>query len=140
MLARYSVVFRVCFGSDAIFKMMGKQFAFMIKDNSSRESTLENLQKNILFRLETSMLNYNFSGDDLISVQLILFEVNYTDKVVKPLNKSFTIKNLEHNKDLLDISNEKTNLAYNNIIPLSMDIYDYNNKLKINTDNDGLPK
>ena len=86
------------------------------------------------------MLNYNFSGDDLISVQLILFEVNYTDKVVKPLNKSFTIKNIEHNKDLLDISNEKTNLAYNNIIPLSMDIYDYNNKLKINTDNDGLPK
>lgn len=124
---RYSVLFRVCFGNEAEFKMLGQQTGFFLERPDTEVKDLNNLHTNIHFRLENSMLNYNFSGEEIISVQLIFYEVKYTSNVVK--TKGFTLKALGVNKDFVTTTSEKVDLGYNKLIPMSMDISEYPNKL-----------
>lgn len=73
------------------------------------------------------MLNYSFSGEDIISIQVILYEINYSNNVVKI--KNFTLKDLGINKELVNIPSKKANLGFNKLIPMSMDLTQYPNKL-----------
>lgn len=105
---RYSILFRVCFGNTARFSMLGPQFGFYVSDSTMRFDFLQNFHNNILFRLETSMLNYNYTGDDIITVQLLIYNVQYNENIIKSPESIFTLKTLGLNKDLADTTIENT--------------------------------
>jgi len=96
-------------------------------------SKLEILQTgirySILFRLETSMLNYNYTGDDIITVQLLIYHVEYTENIIKSPESIFILQTLGLNKDLAETTVAKANLGYNKLLPLTMDVDDYDSKL-----------
>ena len=75
------------------------------------------------------MLSYNYTGDEIITVQLLVYKVEYNDKIIKSPESIFTLKTLGLNKYLADITIDKTKLGYNKLLPLTMDKNDYKNKL-----------
>lgn len=52
---------------------MEKQLGFIIINDNIRCKALQNLHDNLLMRLETSMLNYNLTVNDVNYVQLLFF-------------------------------------------------------------------
>ena len=127
--SRYSILFRVCFGEVAQFKMLGNQIGFHVSDLALKIELLKNLQSNILLRLDSSMLDYSYTGDEVITVQLLAYEIGFTHDIVKSPKSLFSLKALGLNKDLVDTTIDKTNLGYNKLLPLTMDLSDYNKKL-----------
>ena len=128
-LTRFSVLVRVCFGYDATFRMLGKQIGFLIDDPSTKGIRFLELHNNVLFRLDSSMLNYNFTGDHIITLQLLFYKLQYTDKIIKNVNNPITHGLLGDNKDLANVSKKTFDLECNNLIPLTMNIKDYPPKL-----------
>nr|YP_009379212.1 DNA polymerase type B2 [Leptogium hirsutum]ARQ27106.1 DNA polymerase type B2 [Leptogium hirsutum] len=128
---RYSILFRVCFGDSAKFKMLGSQLSFDVNDPSLKLDYLYQLHNNILTRLETSMLNYNFTGDDIITIQFLIYKVYYNEKIIKSPQNIFTLNKLGLNKDLVDTTIDKINLGYNKLLPLSMEISDYDKLVEL---------
>jgi hypothetical protein len=74
------------------------------------------------------MLKYSVSGEEIISIQVIFYEVYYTDNVVKV--KNYTLSELGANKELVNIPSKKANIGFNKLIPMSMDLTQYPNKLE----------
>lgn len=131
---RYSVLFRVCFGTHPSFKMLGSQFGLDYVNTDDVLLLHKNLHNNLLLRLESSMTNYNFNGDEIIVIQLLLFKVEYTDTVHKSMD--LTIKTLGYNKDLLDVNQSNVNSVFNKVLPHNMDLSNYGTELetKMGTD------
>lgn len=90
---------------------------------------LKNFHDNILFRLETSMLNYNFTGDEVITIQFLIYNVQYNKNIIKSLEIIFILNNLGLSEDLANTTIENIKLGYNKLLPLTMNIIDYNSKL-----------
>lgn len=63
--------------------MLGPQFGFYLPDSTLKMDYFLSFHNNLLFRLETSMLNYDYTGDDVITVQLLIYKVEYTENIIK---------------------------------------------------------
>lgn len=124
---RYSILFRVCFGDQPSFKMLGNQIGLDYVNSSNITELYNNLHDNLLLRLESSMINYNFSGDQIIIIQLLAYKVEYTDVVHKSLDLS--IKALGYHKDLIDSNKNKVDSVFNKVLPPTMDLSNYGNRL-----------
>jgi hypothetical protein len=132
---RYSILFRVCFGSTTTFRMLGSQLAYNLEGVLDKSTYLDQLHDNILLRLETSMLNYNFSGEDIIAVQLLAYQVEYTDKVIKKIHDEFSLKKLGLSYDLSNMNISTLNLGYNKLLPPTMNLDEYKTKLETSSNN-----
>ena len=108
-------------------KYLGKSYSNQISLN------FKNTDDNLLLRVESSMTNYNFNGDDIIAIQLLVYKVEYTDTVNKSLDLS--LSNLGYNKDLLDLGKTKFDLVFNKILPKTMDVNKFGNELEIDVKN-----
>ncbi len=129
---RYSILFRVCFGSHPSYKMLGNQIGLNYQDCDNIYYLHTNLHDNLLLRLEFSMTNYNFKSDNIITIQLLAYKVEYTNTVQKKAKLDLTLNNLGENKDLVDGSKTIVDSAFNKILPVSMDLAKYGNPLKTN--------
>lgn len=72
---RYSILFRVSFtvGKEAAkFVMLGNQLHFYVTDLATRTLFIEAFHANIKQTLNISMLHYNFSGDDVNTIQFLI--------------------------------------------------------------------
>lgn len=78
------------------------------------------------------MTNYNFKSDNIITIQLLAYKVEYTNTVQKKAKLDLTLNNLGENKDLVDGSKTIVDSAFNKILPVSMDLAKYGNPLKTN--------
>lgn len=125
--SRYSFLFRVCYGGDATFKMLGFQVGFYIKENWDVNQYLLSMHDLMKLRIESSMHDYGYSGNDIISIQILVYKVNYTENVIKSYN-IFNTDNLDF--DLVDTPKYKMNLVGHKILPLSMDLSLYGNSLE----------
>ena len=132
---RYSILFRVCFGTHPTYKMLGRQLGFFITDISTKIYDFENLQDNITKRLESSMTEYRYTGDDVNSVQLLIYKVYYTDNIIKSLDNVFSLNSLGEKKDLVDITNKSSDLGFNKLLPSTMNLSHYLNTVPVKTEN-----
>lgn len=128
-LVRYCLLFRVCYGSKTSYKMLGNQLNFQIVDSPDKNEVFKRLHENIISRLDNSMLSYKYNENDLISIQFLVYTVLYTDKVVKNISNKFNSNKLGVNKDLVVDTNKRLDLGYNKLLPLTMDLQLYNNKI-----------
>ncbi len=131
---RYSLLFRVCFGNTPTFKMLGNQVNFEFDHLTHKKDSLENLHNIIILRLETSLLNYNYSGGDIIAIQLLIYKVEYTDKLIKYKPDIFSLRKVGISNKLTSITSNKLDLGYNKVLPQTMDLDFYKNKLEVKSD------
>jgi hypothetical protein len=71
----YSLLFRVCYGGDRNYKMLGNQYGLYFANFSNNRKVFEELHNAISSRLYVSKLNYSYTGDDKISIQIIAYKV-----------------------------------------------------------------
>ena len=67
----------------ATFKMVGSQVAFYAPDLVLRKKYLQDLHHLFLLRLYSTMMNYSYSGDQIITMQFLVYSFNFDDKVKK---------------------------------------------------------
>ena len=130
---RYSILLRVCFGTRSSYKMLGNQIGLDYVNSSNTTELYNNLHDNLLLRLEWSMINYNFNGDEIILIQLLAYKVEYTDVIHKSLYLS--IKALGYNKDLIEFNKNKVDIVFNKVLPPTMDLSKYGNRLDTKVEN-----
>nr|YP_010584221.1 hypothetical protein PEX43_mgp06 [Spathularia flavida]UZT67627.1 hypothetical protein [Spathularia flavida] len=132
---RYSMLFRVCYDLESTtYKMLGRQRGLTIIDQSLNDIELDSLYSALVDRLMISMSIYKYEADNIMSIQILCFEVVYTDVVFKVFNNSFNTDNI--NKDLLNIPKSKLSLIDTKILPLSMDLNLYGYELNTTLDDD----
>ena len=95
------------------------------------------LYEKLLFRLESSMTNYNFNGDDLISVQLLAYKVDNAGGV-KYIKPNLSLDSLGANRDLVDVNKTKFDSVFNRALPATMDLAQYGQPLQIVENNENL--
>ena len=78
------------------------------------------------------MLSYKYSGDDIIGIQFLFYNVVYTDKIVET-PKKFNFNSLNISRDLSIANNNTLNLGYNKVLPLNMNIADYGHRLQVSS-------
>lgn len=123
---RYAVLFRACYGESAIYNTLDKQYPFHVKKAVYRDGTVKDMHNIILNRIRECMNVYGFSPGEVVSVQLLVSELYYTDIIVKP--KPFDLSSIpaEYRK----ISSRKSDLVYNKSVPRSMDMNKYTANFK----------
>ena len=89
---RYSLLFRVCFGDNSSYKMLGNQVNFEFGDLLDKKEYLLDIQSVLLPRLQISMQDYKYNGDDISDIQLLVYKLHYTDKIVRSINSRFSLK------------------------------------------------
>lgn len=97
--------------------MLGSQIGLYLT-RSSLDNNLKDLFYLINGRLEKSMLKYNYSGGEIISVQLLVYRVYYTDVVVELQSYNSTVL-LGKNKDLVDVYTNMFSELYKDLIPFT---------------------
>lgn len=132
---RYSILFRVCFALHPSYKMLGNQIGLNYEECQDSDSLHQYLHNNLFLRLESSITNYNFSADDVITIQLLAFKVDYSNTVLKDVKLDFSLNNLAQNKDLINVSKTKVDLVFNKILPPTMDLTMYGSRLDVTSDN-----
>lgn len=65
---KYSILFRVCYGDDSAYKMLGDQVNLEFND-------FLNVQTILLARLRTSMYNYKYTSEDISDIQLLIYKL-----------------------------------------------------------------
>lgn len=125
---RYSLLFKVCFGTNPSYKMLGNQIGIDYISNQDITSLHLNLHDNLLFRLESSMLNYNFNGDEIVLIQVLAYKVEYSDVIHKKIDLG--IESLGYHKDLIDTRISNINKVFNKVLPQTMDLSKYGNQLE----------
>ena len=126
---RYAIIFRVCYGDDALYKTMGSQYGFHIDTDHTfplgvnRNVEVKEMHESILTRMRESMSAYGFTAGDIISVQLLVSELYYTDDIIKAVPYDMKSIPTEFRKG---ISAKKGDMIINKSIPRSMDINMYN--------------
>ena len=118
---RYGILFRVCYAEGDMFKTLGCQYILHIKDSSDRENTVRDMYNIILARIRECMIVYGFNAGEVVSVQLLVSELFYTDIVVKP--KAFDIKSIP--AEYRNISNRSSDMVFNKSVPRTMDSSKY---------------
>lgn len=114
--------------------MLGNQIGLNYEDCQDFDSLHQYLHDNLILRLEFSITNYNFSGDDVITIQLLAYKVEYTNAVQKDAKLDFSLNNLAQNKDLINASKTKVDLVFNKILPPTMDLTMYSSRLNVISD------
>lgn len=77
---RYSILFRVCYGDAISFIMLGNQVAFHTSyDPIVMQDKLTNLSDLIIYRLKASMDQYGYKGEEITTIQLLVYKVSFTD-------------------------------------------------------------
>ena len=127
---RYSMLFRVCYDVEPTFKMLGNQLNFEVDNTSNKSFVFKQLYDNIILRLENSILHYKYTGDDIIAIQLLVYNVTYTDNVIKKIGSKFNIKNLDISNDLVVTNKSLINLGYNKLLPPSLNTEEYYHKVQ----------
>lgn len=64
---------------------------------------------------------------------MIFYEVYYTQNIPKDSNNFISLKNIDSNNDLVDLSTTKDKFYINKLIPLSMNDNEYQNLFKVIT-------
>lgn len=128
---RYSILFRVCFGSHPSYKMLGNQIGLCYTDSQDIDFLYISLHDNLLLRLESSMINYNFNDDDIITIQLLAYKVVYTNDIQKSIKPLLTLDNLGHNKDLVESNKTKIDSVFSRVLPPNMDLSKYGNPIQV---------
>ena len=126
---RYSVLFRVCYSEGSMFKSLGSQYTFHVKSSNERVNELNTMYKLILDRLREAMIKYNFTAGDIVSIQLLILELYYTDLINKP--EPFKLDFIP--AEFLNMSSKKSDLVFNKLVPRSMDISNYATGFKLVT-------
>ena len=98
------------------------------------QSTLQDIHDKLLITLESTISSYNFSGDDIITIQLLAYQVLYTDNVRKAPKLDICLASHGDTKDLVNANKGNVNLVLNKVIPPSMDLSTYGVELKTNTE------
>ena len=124
---RYTILFRVCFGLQPSYKMLGEQVGLDFE-----QSTLQDIRDKVLITLQSTMENYNFNGDDIITIQLLVYQVEYSNTVHKSPKLDLSLVSLGDNRDLVSGSRGNVNLVLKKVIPQCMDLTIYGEKLKTN--------
>ena len=96
--------------------MLGNQIGLNYEECQDSDSLHQYLHNNLFLRLESSITNYNFSADDVITIQLLAFKVEYSNTVLKDVKLDFSLNNLAQNKDLINVSKTKDN--YLGLLPV----------------------
>nr|YP_009529237.1 DNA polymerase type B2 [Cladonia subtenuis]AXX76245.1 DNA polymerase type B2 [Cladonia subtenuis]WBP63544.1 DNA polymerase type B2 [Cladonia subtenuis] len=116
------MLLKVCYGNAQTFKMLGEQIP-CIFIGPSYVSSLCDIIKD---RLENSMLVYDYRHEDVSFIQLLIYKVDYTDKVKKASKGgSSPPADSSDNTDLINLSKFNSRLVLNKLVPLSMDLSDY---------------
>ena len=118
---RYGIMFRVCYDEGSMYKTLGSQYIFHVKELINRKNGVEEMHSLILARIRESMINYGFSVGDVVSVQLLVSELYYTDILVKP--KVFDLSSIP--AEYRNISSRKSDMVFNKSVPRSMDLNIY---------------
>ena len=132
---RYSILFRVCYGDDISYKMLGDQVNLEFGDILDKKEHLLDIQTVLLSRLRTSMFDYKYTGEDISDIQLLIYKLEYTDKLIRSINTRFSLKKMGITNNLITTNIKSLDLGYNNILPLSMDLGVYKNKLQLKCNN-----
>ena len=132
---RYSILLRVCFGNNYGYKMLGDQVNFEFGDLLDKKEYILEIQTILISRLRISMQDYKYNGDDISDIQLLIYKLYYTDKIVKGNNSRFSLKNIGVSNKLIETNINNLDLAYNNVLPLTMDLGIYKNKLEFKSEN-----
>ena len=99
------------------------------------KSVHQYLHDMLLARLNDSMSNYSYSGDDIIRIQLLVYKVEYTDNVMEKPKLDLSLNNIGKNKDLIDVSKTKIDLVFDKAITPTMDLDKYGKQLNVVMDN-----
>lgn len=132
---RYSILFRVCYGDDPTYKMLDDQVNLEFGDLLDKKEYLLDIQTVLLVRLRTSMFDYKYTGEDISDIQLLIYKLEYTDKLIRSINTRFSLKKMGVTNNLITTNIKSLDLGYNNILPLSMDLGVYKNKLELKCNN-----
>jgi len=91
---------------------------------------LSKFHEYLLSKLEISMLTYSYSGDEVISIQLLFYDVKYTEAI--PASKAlFNTDILGDKHNWIDLPKYKMELLDNPILPLTMDLNYYGTSAKL---------
>ena len=131
---KYSILIRVCYGSNVIFKMLGVQYTFRNSyDPIVMKDRVKELSEVIIYRLKVSMDEYDYNREDINTIHLVVYRVDPIPELTKtPYN--YHLSELDNSeKDLLDTAKYKLELAFKKLIPLAatMDEKLYNNLVLI---------
>lgn len=132
---RYSMLFRVCYGDTSTYKMLGDQVNFEFGDFLDKKEYLLDIHNVLLPRLRISMQDYKYTGEDISDIQLLIYKLEYTDKLIRSINTRFSLKKLGVTNKLITTNINNLDLGYNNTLPLSMDLGIYKNKLELKYNN-----
>lgn len=128
---RYSLVFRICYGNDSTFKMLGNQYHLVIPNEPKKLKCLRDLYNLMKTRLAVSKAaNYKYNGQDVISIQILVYKVTYSDAFVeqpKELYKKFNKDNV--NKNIINTPLKALNLVDYKVLPLTMYFTKYGQQL-----------
>lgn len=129
------MLFRVCYGDTSTYKILGNQVNFKFGDFLNKKKYLLNIHNVLLPKLRISMQNYKYTGENIFNIQLLIYKLEYTNKLIKSINTRFSLKKLGVTNKLITTNINNLNLGYNNTLPLSMDLDIYKNKLKLKYNN-----
>jgi hypothetical protein len=120
---RYSVIVRVCYGNIHInnttdWKSLGEQVYLYFENIQDFNSCINLFQETIINRIRHSMELYGKDEEDILFIQILVYNIDYTNIVVKRKNL-FNANTLGSHKDLLNVS--KTTKVLNSVLPLTMD-------------------
>lgn len=113
---RYSVLVRVSYintASASEWKSLGNQIGVINNGSYS----IDKLYDVIIKRLRASQAIYNYQDGDIISFQLLIYQLEYTKIVVE--KKLFNVRSLGDSKDLINVSHTVKGL--NKTLPLTYD-------------------
>nr|YP_008965389.1 hypothetical protein [Rhynchobrunnera orthospora]AHC02392.1 hypothetical protein [Rhynchobrunnera orthospora] len=127
--SRYALMFRVCYGDTSVYKMLGNQYVLAIPDSTDNIVFLSDLHDLLTERLALSMDEYHYNENYITTIQIRGFKVTYSIEAPKLYNNRFNIDNLGHNSDLIDVPKSILNLVGRNILPLTMDLKKYGNRI-----------
>ena len=137
---RYSIIVRVSYlvnykeseidntNISTEWKTLGEQIPFMYTNQQDLYKNCTEIISIIKGRLDYILELYNVKHSDVLVIQLLIYKLAYTTKIVSLDNKiKYNLKNLESNRDLINLSYTERSI---NIIPLISDINEFGVKLE----------